>query len=60
MSPYTVGYFVRSLAWAPINRTLSRTLIRRAPPGLDLVEIPIRDLPLYSYDYTRSPTNRQR
>jgi len=51
MSPYTVGYFVGSLARASINRTLSKALIRLAPPGLELVEIPIRDLPLYSYDY---------
>jgi chromate reductase len=51
MSPYTVGYVVGSLATASINRTLSKALIRLAPPGLVLVEIQIRDLPLYSYDY---------
>jgi chromate reductase, NAD(P)H dehydrogenase (quinone) len=51
MSPYTVGCFVGSLATASINRTLSKALIRLAPPGLVFVEIQIRDLPLYSYDY---------
>jgi len=49
--PYTVGYFVGSLAKASINRRLSKALIRLAPAGLEFVEIPIGDLPLYSYDY---------
>ena len=49
--PYTVGYFVGSLAKASINRTLSKALIRLAPSGLEFREIAIRDLPLYSYDY---------
>jgi chromate reductase len=30
---------------------LSRALIRLAPPDLEFVEIPIKDLPLYNYDY---------
>ena len=51
MSNYKVGYFVGSLAKASINRTLSEALIRVAPPELEFVEIPIGDLPLYSYDY---------
>lgn len=49
--PYRVGYFVGSLAAASINRVLSRALIALAPAELQLFEIPIRDLPLYSYDY---------
>jgi chromate reductase len=49
--PYSVGYFVGSLATASINRTLSKVLIRLAPPELEFTEIAIRDLPLYSYDY---------
>ncbi|MGW9629643.1 NADPH-dependent FMN reductase [Agromyces sp. NPDC055520] len=49
--PYKVGYFVGSLAESSINRTLSKALIRLAPAGLEFSEIPIRDLPLYSYDY---------
>lgn len=51
MSTYTVGYFVGSLARASINRRLAGALVRLAPPELALREIPIRDLPLYSYDY---------
>ncbi|MGQ5638991.1 MULTISPECIES: NADPH-dependent FMN reductase [unclassified Streptomyces] len=51
MTTYSVGYFVGSLATHSINRTLSKALIRLAPPDLDFFEIPIKDLPLYSYDY---------
>ena len=46
-----VGYIVGSLAKASINRKLSKALVRLAPAGMTLTEIPIRDLPLYSYDY---------
>jgi len=49
--PYTVGYFVGSLATASINRKLSEALIKLAPPEFTFTEIPIKDLPLYSYDY---------
>lgn len=49
--PYTVGYFVGSLAKESINRTLSEALIKVAPTELRFQEIPIGDLPLYSYDY---------
>lgn len=48
---YQIGYFVGSLAKASINRTLSKALIRLAPEELEFTEIPIGDLPLYSYDY---------
>src|SRR5258708_24169476 len=51
MTTYKVGYFVGSLATASINRALSKALIRLAPPELEFVEIPIRHLALYSYDY---------
>ncbi|MBS0365486.1 MAG: NAD(P)H-dependent oxidoreductase [Proteobacteria bacterium] len=51
MTTYKVGYFVGSLAKASINRLLSKALVRLAPPGLSMTEIPFRDLPLYSYDY---------
>ena len=53
MSTYTVGYFVGSLAKASINRKLALALARLAPEELELREIPIRDLPLYSYDYDK-------
>jgi len=51
MTTYKVGYIVGSLAKASINRKLARALERLAPDELKLTEIPIRDLPLYSYDY---------
>jgi chromate reductase, NAD(P)H dehydrogenase (quinone) len=51
MATYKVGYLVGSLATASINRLLAKALARLAPPELVLSEIPIRDLPLYSYDY---------
>ncbi|WP_395120689.1 NADPH-dependent FMN reductase [Rhodanobacter sp. FW102-FHT14D06] len=51
MTTFKVGYIVGSLAKGSINRQLAHALARLAPPQLELVEIPIRDLPLYSYDY---------
>ena len=51
MAKYKVGYLVGSLSSTSINRLLSKALIRVAPEELELVEIPIRDLPLYSQDY---------
>jgi chromate reductase len=51
MAKYEVGYLVGSLATQSINRKLALALAKLAPLELDLREIPIRDLPLYSYDY---------
>ena len=51
MSTFTVGYFVGSLARASINRKLALALTRLAPPELRMQEVPIGELPLYSYDY---------
>jgi chromate reductase len=51
MTTYKVGYFVGSLAKGSINRKLSKALVKLAPPGLSMTEIPFKDLPLYSYDY---------
>ncbi|HEY0841033.1 MAG TPA: NADPH-dependent FMN reductase [Vulgatibacter sp.] len=48
---YKVGVFVGSLAKESINRKLAKAVMRIAPASLQLIEIPIRDLPLYSYDY---------
>jgi chromate reductase len=53
VTTYTVGYFVGSLAKESINRKLALALARLAPPQLQLREIPIGDLPLYSYDYDK-------
>jgi chromate reductase len=51
MHDYTVGYFVGSLAKESLNRKLSLALTRLAPESLTMREIPIGNLPLYSYDY---------
>jgi len=51
MTAFTVGYFVGSLARGSLNRKLAIALVRLAPQELTMREIPIRDLPLYSYDY---------
>jgi chromate reductase len=51
MNTYKVGYFIGSLAKASINRKLAHALTRLAPEPLTMIEIPIKDLPLYSYDY---------
>ena len=51
MPAYTVGYFVGSLARQSINRKLANALVKLAPSELTMREIPIGDLPLYSYDF---------
>ena len=33
------------------NCRLAKALVNLAPPELEMIEIPIRDLPLYSQDY---------
>ena len=50
MNTFTVGYFIGSLSSQSINRLLSKALVRLAPSDLRMVEIPFRDLPLYSPD----------
>ena len=51
MKNYTVGYFVGSLARESINRKLALALAHLAPKECAMREIPIGNLPLYSYDY---------
>jgi chromate reductase, NAD(P)H dehydrogenase (quinone) len=51
MTTYKVGYFVGSLSSTSINRLLAKALVRLAPRGLVMTEIPIKHLPLYSTDY---------
>lgn len=51
MANYKIGYFVGSLSSTSINRKLALALAKLAPPDMQLVEIPIKDLPLYSQDY---------
>lgn len=53
MSRFEIGTIVGSLAERSINRRLARALAKLAPPELTLRDIPIGDLPLYSYDYDR-------
>lgn len=48
---YKVGVFIGSMAKESINRKLARALMRLAPESLELIEIPIKELPIYSYDY---------
>ena len=51
MAKYKVGYIVGSLSSKSINRLLAKALVRVAPADLEMVEIAIKDLPLYSQDY---------
>ncbi len=51
VSSYTVGYIIGSLSAESINRTLAKALIRLAPENLNLVEVPIKDLPVYNRDF---------
>lgn len=53
MDTYKVGYLVGSIAKASINRKLAYALAKLAPKELELTEIPIADLPMYSYDYDK-------
>ncbi|WP_414476067.1 NADPH-dependent FMN reductase [Microvirga sp. M2] len=51
MTTFQVGHLIGSLAREAINRKLAVALTRLAPEHLTFSEIPIKDLPLYSYDY---------
>ncbi|RYE88774.1 MAG: NAD(P)H-dependent oxidoreductase [Hyphomicrobiales bacterium] len=51
MSDFKVGYFIGSLSSTSINRKLARALVKLAPEGLEMQEIAIKDLPLYSQDH---------
>jgi chromate reductase len=53
MTTFTAGYFIGSLAKESINRKLAKALVRLAPASLPMREIPIGDLPLYSYDFDK-------
>lgn len=52
---HRIGYLIGSLAQDSINRTLAKALVGLAPSSLELVEIPIRDLPLYNRDDELDP-----
>jgi chromate reductase len=51
MTNFKVGYFVGSLSSTSINRLLAKALVRLSPPELQLTEIAIKDLTLYSADH---------
>src|SRR5215211_1520164 len=51
MAAYQIGYFVGSLSSQSINRIMSKALISLEPHDLELTEIPIGNLQLYSPDY---------
>jgi chromate reductase len=51
MRTWTVGYLIGSIAKASINRQLAGALLRLAPANMKFREVPIAELPLYSYDY---------
>jgi chromate reductase len=46
----TIGYIVGSISSTSINRELAKALVKLAPEGVELVEIPIKDLPFYTPD----------
>lgn len=52
---HRIGYLIGSLAHDSINRVLATALVKLAPPSLQMVEIPIRDLPLYNRDDELEP-----
>ena len=45
-----IGYMVGSLSEQSLNRGLSKVLVEEAPEGVELFEIPVKDLPLYNRD----------
>jgi chromate reductase len=51
VTQYTIGYIVGSISSASLNRKLAKALVALAPEGVELVEIPIADLPFYSPDH---------
>jgi chromate reductase, NAD(P)H dehydrogenase (quinone) len=51
MTTFTIGYLIGSLAAGSINRKLARALTNLGPAELEYIEIAIKHLPIYSYDY---------
>lgn len=52
---HRIGYLIGSLAHDSINRILATALVKLAPHSLEMVEIPIRELPLYNRDDELDP-----
>lgn len=49
-----IAYLVGSLSESSLNRALSKALVSVAPEGVELVEVEIKDLPLYNRDVDAS------
>lgn len=47
---YRVGYIIGSISEKSINRRLAEALTTVAPAELELVELPIKQLPFYNHD----------
>lgn len=45
-----IGYIVGSIARQSINRALAEALVKLMPEDVEVVEIPIKELPFYSID----------
>jgi len=54
MTGHAIGYIVGSISSTSLNRRLAQALVRLAPEGTTLTEIPIKDLPFYSPDYDKA------
>jgi len=52
---HRIGYLIGSLAHDSINRVVATALVKLAPSSLEMVEIPIRELPLYNRDDELDP-----
>ncbi len=46
-----IGIIIGSISSTSLNRKLAKALIRLAPEGIEITEIPIADLPFYSPDH---------
>jgi len=46
-----LGIIIGSISSTSLNRKLAKALIRLAPEGVEITEIPIADLPFYSPDH---------
>lgn len=48
---FKVGYIIGSISSVSINRRLAEALVSVAPDNLELVELPIKQLPFYNHDF---------
>ncbi len=50
-----IGYIIGSLAKDSINRKLAAAYVKLVPEGVEMVEIPVADLPLFNRDFDTDP-----